>query len=692
MPIITDEHGWILESAHNAYAVGINGRGQLVLRYWGVKLPFVSDYPKPTDYGDWASFNGAGQRNPEEFPTYGADFKFIEPCLKATFSDGVRDVWLTFQKAIRIDDANAITIRMDDAHYPLRVYITYKVHEETDLIERYVEVQNHGDEPIVLERILSGSWHLPLGGQYDLLHYVGRWNDEWQLKRQVLPHGITKLDSKRGTSSHHHHPAVILARPDTHDTSGECWAALLEYSGNWQFLAEVTDFATMRFSMGLNDWDFAYRLDPTLTYQTPSVFLNYSHDGLQSLSHRLHEFIRARVPHPDYTRKVLYNSWEATLFDVDEASQKAYAETAADLGVELFVMDDGWFHGRNSDRAGLGDWFPDAIKFPNGLDPLIQHVNSLGIDFGLWVEPEMVNADSDLYRAHPEWVIHFPTRPRTEARNQMILNLSRKDVQDYLIEVLTDLLRAHNIAFIKWDMNRNVSEAGWDTERDPKEIWVRYVEGLYRVWGLLQERFPSIIWQSCSGGGGRADLGILQFADQVWLSDNTEPTRRIPMQNAYLHIYPPNTLEAWVTDMGAVPLPLSFRFHVSMCGNLGIGANITHWNDEQKAIARKLVAQYKDIRHIIQQGTVYRHDPNPQGGYHALQFVSQDRRESALFVFRVHSPDPTHPYIVRLRGLDDTVRYAMPPFGRKSGAGWMNTDLQLDMQPFESQLFILRAE
>src|SRR5262249_40526612 len=363
------------------------------------------------------------------------------------------------------------------------------------------------------------------------------------------------------------------------------WFGVLAWSGNWKISAEVTDFASTRVSIGLNDWDFAWRLGPGETFTTPSSYAGYTSGGFGAASRWLHDCTRdTLLPHGHSIHKVLYNSWEATHFDVDEESQGQLAELAAEMGVELFVLDDGWFHGRDNDTAALGDWWPDERKFPNGLQPLIARVNALGMDFGLWIEPEMVNPNSELYRAHPDWALYFPTRPRTEARNQLILNFARPDVQDYIIEQIDRLLAAHNIAFIKWDMNRNVSEPGWpDAPGDPREVWVRYVQGLYRVWGTLQERHPQVIWQSCSGGGGRADFGILRLADQIWVSDQTEPTARLAIQEGFSQIFPANTMEAWVTDMGADYLPLAFRFHVSMCGTLGVGGHLKHWDAAMRA-------------------------------------------------------------------------------------------------------------
>jgi alpha-galactosidase len=373
------------------------------------------------------------------------------------------------------------------------------------------------------------------------------------------------------------------------------WFGTLAWSGNWKIAAEVTDFMSTRINIGLNDFDFAWNLGPGETLTTPPSFGGFTAGGFGAASRTLHDFIRNKVlPRGQTLRKVLYNSWEATHFDVDEASQIELAKLAAEMGVELFVMDDGWFHGRNSDNVGLGDWWPDVAKFPNCLKPLVDAVNDMGMDFGLWVEPEMVNPDSDLYRAHPDWVIHFPTRDRSEMRNQLILNLARSDVQDYLVTHLSRLLSENNISFIKWDMNRNVSEPGWaDAPGDQRELWLRYVYGVYHVWETLADRHPQVVWQSCSGGGGRADLGILCLADQIWVSDNTHATARLGIQEGFSQVFPANTMEAWVTDAEHGSVPLRFKMHVSMCGSLGVGGHLLNWTEEDRAEAAHWIAVYK---------------------------------------------------------------------------------------------------
>ncbi|CAG0927386.1 alpha-galactosidase [Thermoflexales bacterium] len=684
MPITATFTGWILETAHTGYAIGLNQAGMLTQRYWGERLPRSEDYPPAIDSDGWASFNGPGQIVPEEYPAHGGA-KYTEPCLKATFADGVRDVVLKFDRAeVR---GTELDLQLHDVAYPLEVILHYRVHEAYDLIERWVTVKNNGETPVTLERIWSAQWHLPPGETYRLTHLSGRWDDENHLHRDVLSPGLKIVESRRLTTSHHHQPWFTIDKGNADEDTGEVWTGALAWSGNWKLSAEVTEFSSTRVSLGINDWDFAWRLDAGETFTTPSSLAGYTPHGFGAASRNWHDYLRDGVlPHGHALHKVLYNSWEATLFNVDEASQAALAEIAASLGVELFVMDDGWFHGRNWDNAGLGDWWPDENKFPNGLHGLIEKVNDLGMDFGLWIEPEMVNPDSELYRAHPDWVIHFPTRQRTELRNQLILNLARPDVQDYLITTLAQLLSENNITFIKWDMNRNVSEPGWPgAPGDQRELWVRYVQGLYHVWGTLRERHPNVIWQSCSGGGGRADLGILKFADQIWVSDNTEATARLNIQEGFSQLFPANVMEAWVTDAGQGFVPLEFRFHVSLCGSLGVGGNLLDWDESDRALAKQSIALYKELRPIIQLGDQYRLRSPQESSFSAVQYMRKDRSEGVLFAFRVHLPDPIQLPPLYLRGLDPTAWYEIEGAPQiRSGLAWMRAGLPLELYNLQS--------
>jgi alpha-galactosidase len=686
MPIHQAYGGWVLETRTTGYALGLNEAGLLAHRYWGPRLPRPEDYPPPPNPREWASFNGPAHLTPQEYPGY-AGTSYVDPCLKLTFADGTRDVVLRFEAAeTRSGPTPELDLQLRDVAYGLRLTLHYRVHAAHDLVERWATLHNESDAPLTIERAFSAQWHVPAGDSYRLSHLTGRWADEFQLRREPLGEGRRVIESRRLTTSHHHSPWYTLDR-GAGEEHGEVWFGTLAWSGNWQIAAEVTQFGSTHVTIGLNDWDFAWRLDPGQAFTTPGCYGGYTSGGYGAASRLLHDFVRETlVPHPGLARKVLYNSWEATHFDVDEESQGALAELAAVMGVELFVMDDGWFHGRDHDRAGLGDWWPDERKFPRGLAPLIERVHALGMDFGLWIEPEMVNPDSELYRAHPDWTIHFPTRQPTEARHQLILNVARADVRAYLLERLDWLLREHRIDFIKWDMNRNVSEPGWpEAPGDQRELWVRYVEGLYELWGELRRRHPHVVWQTCSGGGGRADYGILRLADQVWTSDNTQAAARLPIQEGFSQLFPASVMEAWVTDWDAERYPLEFRLHVSMCGALGIGGHLLRWSPAERAEAARWIALYKEIRHLVQAGDLYRLRPVDERGYSALQYVARDRSEAVLFAFCTRLPfPPRHPPLY-LRGLDPQALYTVEGVdGARSGQAWMSAGLTVELRDLQS--------
>ncbi len=690
MSIHHAEHRWILETRHAAYAFDRDPAGRLIHRYWGSKLRAAEDYDTP-DPRAWPFSDTSTAA--QEFPGHGG-IQYGEPCLKVGFADGTRDIVLRFESACHPgDDPDALDVSLRDEHYPLAVVLHYRVHEAYDLIERSVSLRNEGSTPLTVERVLSAAWQLPYGDHYRLTHLAGRWSDEGHLLREPLLRGVKRLESRRMATSHQHGPWFALDLGHAGEQHGNVWFGTLAWSGNWVMLAEVTDSSAAGVSIGLNDWDFAWRLEGGQTLTTPSSFGGYSDAGFGTASRLLHDFIRATIlPHGGRSHNVLYNSWEATTFNVDEQSQAELAQIAAGLGVETFVMDDGWFQGRATDKAGLGDWWPDAGKFPRGLTPLIERVNTLGMDFGLWIEPEMVNRDSDLYRAHPNWVIHFPTRHRSEARNQLVLNLARSDVQTYLIDALDRLLSSHNIAFIKWDMNRSVSEPGWpEAPGDAREIWVRYVRGLYAVWGALRDRHPDVVFQSCSGGGGRADLGILRLADQIWTSDNTEATARLGIQEGFSMLFPAAVMESWATDVGAAAIPLSFRFHVAMCGVLGVGCDIARWTAAERAEAARWIALYKEIRPLVQRGDQFRLRSPQEHQFSAVQYMSKDRAAGVLFAFRTWLPFPAILPVLHLQGLDPEARYAVEDVqGVRSGAGWMHGGIRLDLENMQSTVRRIR--
>jgi alpha-galactosidase len=451
----------------------------------------------------------------------------------------------------------------------------------------------------------------------------------------------------------------------------------------------------VRVTGGLNDFDFSYPLKPGEHFETPPYYGGFSAEGFGGASRSLHRLETNEIlpdhanPHP---RPVLYNSWEATEFNVNEQSQKQLAEKAAKIGVERFVMDDGWFGARNNDRAGLGDWVVNKTKFPNGLQPLIQYVNSLGMDFGLWFEPEMVNPDSDLYRKHPDWAMHFPGRPRSESRNQLVLNMARDDVKQYILDAMNKVLSENNIKFIKWDMNRHFSEPGWPEVPIPeqKEIWVKYVRNVYDIMDQLRAKHPGLEIESCSGGGGRVDLGVLQRVDEVWTSDNTEAFDRLKIQEGFTYAYSPKVMMAWVTDvpnMNGRSTPLKYRFLVAMQGSLGIGSNLNKWSNEDFDLATKMVAYYKEIRPTVQMGDLYRLWSPRQGELTANEYVSRDGKQAVVFAV-LHSQQYNNPAPeLRLRGLDPAAIYSVKriddkladPNSTYSGSYLMNHGIELKL-------------
>jgi alpha-galactosidase len=395
-------------------------------------------------------------------------------------------------------------------------------------------------------------------------------------------------------------------------------------------------------------------------------------------------------------RPVIYNSWEATGFNVNEAGQLALAEKAAALGIDRFVMDDGWFGARKDDHAGLGDWTVNAQKFPHGLKPLIDKVHVLGMDFGLWVEPEMVNPDSDLYRRHPEWVLNFAGRPRAEERNQLVLNLARPEVRAYVLGFLDKLLSENDIAFLKWDYNRNWSEPGWDQlpAAEQKRVYVEFTRNLYGILAELRQKHPNVEIESCSGGGGRVDLGILHYTDEVWPSDNTDPFDRLTQQDGFSYAYTPQVMMAWVTDsphwLNKRTTSLEYRMLSSMQGSLGIGANITAWSPEEAAMAKRLIAAYHQVQPTIVQGDLYRLiSPREGSEFSATQTVSKDKSQTVVFAF-IHSTHQGRGFpLLKLKGLDRAAAYTLTLIEGKtkpgtphtaSGAWWMNHGLEMDRE------------
>src|SRR5579875_693050 len=708
---------WLLETSSASYGLVLAGPNRLPAHlHWGPKL----------GHGTLAAMARAGElmanaqlswaeEDRLEYTGWGGR-RYDEPSLKVDFADGGRAIeWRCADGRVEDEDGSSVLVlTLEDLAYPLVVDLYYRVFADTDVIERWARVRNTGNEAaFVVRQSHSANWWLPVRPSWRLTYLYGGWGTEGRVAEIPLQGAKAVLESRRGTTSHEAQPFFALDAGDAGEDCGEVWSGQLAWSGSWKLVAERTAGGYVHVSAGWNDFDAPLSVGPGEELVLPVFTGLYSAGGFGAMSRAWHAYelghVLARssrqLASPSFPkattgaastasgkketevaalRPVLYNSWEATTFNVSEEGQAHLAELAAAIGCEVFVVDDGWFVGRTSDRAGLGDWRADPVKFPRGLGPLVQRVKNLGMRFGIWVEPEMVNPDSELYRAHPEWVFHFPKRSRTEKRNQLVLNFARQDVAEWAHQALDSLLSEHDISFVKWDMNRHFSEPGWPDEvgHNPERAWVKHTENLYAILDRLRSAHPGVDFESCSGGGGRVDIGILSRVQQVWTSDNTDAWDRVAIQEGFSYAHAPIAMMAWVTDspnpLTGRRLPLSYRFHVAMSGSLGIGGNLNEWSGAELDEARELVARYKAARHVVQHGLLYRLASTRQGDLGAVQFVSRDGQEVVVLAWtgvRRYGPWPLR---LRLKALERTASYRDKRSGEvRSGADLIDLDLAL---------------
>nr|AFE82291.1 alpha-galactosidase precursor [Sphingomonas sp. JB13] len=702
-----------LDGGGTTYAFGVTDDGYLQAAYWGGRLG-ADDPIRLTKAQGLSGFDLVNSILPQEFPGQGAGL-YTEPALKVAWPDGNRDLVLKYVSHKMSRDHVEIVLK--DIERPLFVTLDYSIDPDTGVVGRSARIENRSDTDVRIDQAEAGALTLPVAHDYRLHYLTGRWAAEWTLQDRPLTPGATVLESRRGSTGSENNPWFAITRDhDAGEEYGPVWFGALAWSGSWRITVDQDPAGEVRVVGGFNPFDFAYRLKPGESLDTPTFYAGYSDHGMGGASRLLHRFERDTIlPHDADgklpLRPVLYNSWEATGFDVDEAGQIALAEKAAKIGVERFVMDDGWFGARNDDHAGLGDWTVNRTKFPNGLKPLIDKVHGLGMQFGLWVEPEMTNPDSDLYRAHPDWVMNYTGRPRTEGRNQLVLNLARTDVRDYIFKVLDDLLDENDIQFLKWDYNRNWSEPGWPEAdvADQQQIYVKYVRNLYWIIDKLRARHPKLEIESCSGGGGRVDLGIMSRTDEVWPSDNTDPFDRLTIQNGFTYAYPPAAMMAWVTAspnwVNNRATSLDYRFLSAMQGGLGIGADLNKWSDAEFAEASRMVAAYKRVRATVQQGDLYRLIiPNgiDRDDRVANLSVSPDKQQAVLFAFLHSSQELDRLSAIRLRGLAPKKNYRVARIdgrpladdtpAKASGAYWMARGIDVPLiGDFDAAGYIFQA-
>ena len=683
-----DNNTFILNSNKTSYILKVLDSGHLAHLYWGRRLRSTNlDYVIRSR--NWGSFlaNTDNKENfmlesiPQEYPGYGAT-DLRSPALQLQFSDGTsatdfryvsHKIYEGKNKLENLpatytennDEATTLEIVLKDTLKPVEIVLTYSVFKDFDAITRNVKVRNVGYEDVKILRVLSANVDFN-DDDFDMIQLSGSWARERHFIRQPLRSGSQSIESRRGASSHAQNPFIALARKDTTEIKGDIYGFSFVYSGNFLANVEVDMFYNSRVQIGINPFDFSWLLKENEEFQSPESVLVYSPNGMTGMSHIYHNLYGkrlARGEHRDKIRPILINNWEATYFDFNETSIKNIAKEASNLGMELFVLDDGWFGKRNNDDCSLGDWFVNEEKIKGGLGKLSKEINDMGLQFGLWFEPEMVCPVSELYEKHPDWCIHIPGRIRSEARMQLILDLSRDDVCDYIIETLSKVLSSASISYVKWDMNRNMTEIGsakLPPERQ-RELPHRYMLGLYRIMEELTTAFPHILFESCSGGGGRFDPGMLYYMPQTWTSDNTDAIERLKIQYGTSLVYPNVSMGCHVS---AVPnhqvhrmTPLNTRGVVAMSGNFGYELDITKLSDEEKEMIKEQIKNYKEIRETIQFGDYYRLSSPFEDNDVAWMFVSKDKKEVVVsFVRQSALPHPKFESL-KLVGLEEDASY-----------------------------------
>lgn len=665
---------WKLDTKNTSYIFSLTDSGHLEHLHYGLKLgTFDPDLlrekmPYPTGIL-LDQYNPIALEDlPLEFSTYGkgdlreamievetadhnrvSDFRYVED---KEISDDVSSCLPSAQAADRI-----LEIETSDMFSGLTLFLTYRVFAEADVIVRSCRLRNDSDQTVDVHRLLSAQLDL---NRNDLVWrtFDGHWGREREVHEKELNAGILINDSKSGNSSNRHNPLVILREKHSDDRQGECYGMNLIYSGNHATIGEVNAFGKSHIVWGINPHSFTYPLLPSESLESPQAVLTYSDHGINELSRHFHLFINQHLIPAQWrarTRPVLINSWEATYFNFNEAKLLKLAKTASETGIELFVLDDGWFSNRNDDSSSLGDWDVNLKKLPGGMKRLSEKIHALEMQFGLWVEPEMVSPDSDLYRAHPGWAITIPGRIPSMGRNQLVLDLAQTDVQDHLITTFKKVFSSAQIEYVKWDMNRNISDLGDGSHCH------RYLLGLYRVLETLTETFPEILFESCASGGNRFDLGMLAYMPQTWTSDNTDALCRVHIQDATSQGYPLSTMSAHVS---AVPnhqtqrlSPLETRFQVACFGVLGYELNLNELSGESLDAIKKQIQFYKQYRELFQFGMFYRCSPGHQTNLTDWMVVSPDKTSGILMHFQDRAIANPMTQIILPVGLDEDTLY-----------------------------------
>lgn len=707
------EQVFTLQTKRTTYQMKAGDYGILLHLYYGARVEDCTmDYllhrkdvgfsGNPYEAGEDRTFSL--DTLPQEFPSYGVG-DYRNNCVGVCQADGTRAAdfryvsWEIREGAHKIpglpclfdedETAETLVIFLEDAASSLKLELYYVVFADRDVIARSARITNGGKEAVRLEKMMSACLELP-NGSWEAIHFHGRHAMERRMERLPLMHGTMEVGSRRGTSSHQHNPGVILCSPDATEEHGGCYGLSLIYSGSFSMEIEMDQMDSVRAVCGINPEFFEYRLEPGEAFDTPQLMMTYSGSGLGRMSANFHSIIRHNLCRGKYKfarRPVLINNWEATYFDFNEEKILSIARQASELGIEMLVLDDGWFGSRDSDNAGLGDWYVNTDKLKGGLTDLVTGINGLGMKFGIWIEPEMVNEDSRLYREHPDWALTIPGRKPCRSRNQLVLDMSRSEVRDYVFDSIAAVLKSANVEYVKWDMNRSICDvysAVLPKERQG-EVYHRYVLGIYDLMERFTSSFPNILFEGCSGGGGRFDPAILYYSPQIWCSDDTDGIERLEIQYGTSFFYP---ISAVGSHVSAIPnhqtgrrTPLATRGVVAMAGSFGYEMDLNLLTEDEKEAVKAQVEDYKKYYDLIHNGDYYRlTSPQGDSGFTAWQFVSGDKTRTLLNLVITHVRANAPDLWFKLRGLDPEKRYRLEENGRiYSGSALMNAGISIPM-------------
>ena len=705
-----------LTTAHTTYQMQADAQGYLLHLYYGARTAGEMDYL--LNYGDRGfsgNPNSAGSDRtysldalPQEYPSLGTG-DFRNYALNIENADGSQccnPVYITHEIAagkytlkglpfVRAEENEAETLKiiLEDPVTKVELHLLYGVLEKEDIITRSVIIKNAGKAPVTVKKAQSACLDF-LHGDYDLIKFYGRHAMERNMERMPVSHESTRIGSRRGTSSHQYNPGVILAGKNTNEDSGSCYGMLFVYSGNFLVEAEKDQYDKTRIQMGLTDELFAYPLEAGAEFTAPELILSYTNKGLSRLSQQYHHCIMNHICQGKYVhanRPVLINSWEAAYFDFTGDTIVELAKEAKALGIDMVVMDDGWFGKRNDDNSSLGDWYVNEEKLGGTLTKLIERVNAKGVKFGIWIEPEMVSEDSDLYREHPDWAITIPGRKPVRSRNQLVLDFSRKEVRDEIFKRICAVLDQGNVEYIKWDMNRSLADIY------APNVTYDYVLGVYDFLEKLTNRYPDILIEGCSGGGGRFDAGMLYYTPQIWCSDNTDAINRTRIQYGTSFFYP---VAAMGSHVSAVPnhqtgrvTSMHTRGVAAMSGTFGYELNPALLNAKEKAEIRAQLAQYREYQELIREGDYYRLSNPFQDNFAAWMVVSDDRSKALVSVIRLTAEANPPAAYVTLKGMEEDAFYREKTTGKVyPGAALMEAGILLPAAVSEYEAYQIELE